>query len=710
MKMDHAHGGALADCLAIICNYHNRPFSGEALIAGLPLVDDKLTPSVLSRAAKRAGFKSKLVHRDLDAVNTALLPAIVLMANNQACVLLSFDKHNEQVSVIYPELADTPVQQSTGEFEKAYSGAVIYLQPEFAYDARAPLTNKNSRAGWFWPIIKECRSLYRDVIIAALFIGLFSVTMPLFVMNVYDRVVPNQAVHTLWVLGIGAMLALSADLVLRLMRSYSLELAASRIDVKVSATIMERVLGMQLKNKPQSSGSFAANLHAFESIRGFFSSMTLVALVDLPFVLIYVLIIALIGLELIVPLIIGAIVILLYALASHNRLEQLSDNTMKVSAMRNAVLVESLNNLDDIKAFHGECKVQSAWERATLYLARINAQSRLLSASITNLSTWMQQGVGIGLIIVGVYLVIDGELTQGGLIAAYLLSSRAMAPISQTAAVMAQYHHAATAMDSLNEIMDKPVERPEGKHWVSHPVLNGHLKLDQVNFSYDGNAVPIIRNVSLQINVGEHVALVGKNGSGKSTIEKLFMGLYSPNAGHILVDDIDIGQLDPAELRHNIGYVPQDVSLMYGTLRDNITLGAWHAEDEQIIAAAEKAGLMELINAHPDGLDLQVGEQGKLLSGGQRQAVALARALINDPPVLLLDEPSAALDHSSEQRLIHTLKHYCSSKTLVLVTHRSALLDLVDRVIVMDKGQIIADGDKATITSHLTKKSVKHAS
>ena len=701
-----SHGGVLVDCLAILCNYHDREFSRETLLNGLPLEQGNLTPSGFSRAAKRIGFKTKVVNKQLLKINTALLPAILLLENNQACVITALDPLTQTVEVIYPELSDSAVTLNVVDLSQNPTDIIIYTRPEFTFDARSPVLQKLSKDGWFWGVIKECRPLYKDVIISAIALGVLSIAMPLFVMNVYDRVVPNQAVETLWVLAIGVLIALTADFALRLVRSYFVELAASRIDVKVSAVIMERVLGMQLKNRPAAAGSFASNIQSFEAVRSFFSSITLIALVDLPFVLLYLTVIAIIGVQLTIPIIVGALLLLCYALAAHRKLEALSEQTMKASSMRNAILVESLTNIEDVKSFHSECKTQATWEKSTIYIARVNAQSRLISGSIANSATWLQQCVGVIIMMIGVHLVIAGDLTQGGLIAAYLLSSRTMGPIGQSAAVLAQFHHAAIAMHSLNEIMAKEVERPAGKHWLSHPVLRGDIEFHNVHFKYSDESNEALSGVSFKIQAGEKVAILGRNGSGKSTLEKLILGLHEPSSGSILIDNTDIHQIDPAELRHNIGYVPQTISLFFGTLKDNITLSAWHAKDEQIISACERSQLFELINSHPDGFDLQVGEQGRLLSGGQRQAVGIARALINDPPILVLDEPTSALDHNSEAKIIANLKQHSQDKTLLVITHRTSLLELVDRIIVLDNGKIIADGPKARVIASLHNQTV----
>ncbi|WP_151704458.1 type I secretion system permease/ATPase [Nitrincola alkalilacustris] len=711
-KFDYSEhqGGPLLESLLVLCRMHDRPLSRQSALAGLPLENGQLSPATFHRAAKRAGLISSVAEQPLTRLNATLLPAVLLLKDNSACVLISLDRSHKSAQVIYPELSDAIVDVPLDDLLPIYTGHAIYVQPEFKFDSRAPQLKKLRERHWFWGVIAENRKLYRDVLLAAVMINMFAVAMPLFVMNVYDRVVPNHATDTLWVLAAGIFVVLTADLFLRLMRSWFVDLGASRADVKLSANIMERVLGMKMENRPASAGSFAANVQSFESVRQFIGSITVVALVDLPFVLLFATVIALIGLPLVFPIIIGAILVLVYAMTAQGKMHSLSEVSMRAGSQRNATLVESLSNLETLKSFGAESKIQNIWEKSTVFLARTSAQMRLISASITNGATWTQHTVAVSIIIIGVYMIIEGDLTQGGLIAAYLLSSRAMAPISQAAGLLAQYHHSATAMTSLNEIMDRPVERPPGKSWISRPVINGDIEFKNVTFQYPDDQRQALNNVSFKIKAGEHVAILGRNGSGKTTLEKLILGLYQPTSGAILLDGVDLRQIDPAELRRNIGYVPQDVSLFFGTLRDNITTAAPHAEDAEIIKAAEISGLGPFINSHPAGFDMPVGERGQLLSGGQRQSVAVARALINNPPVLLLDEPSGSLDHSSEEQLKQNLSSYSKGKTMVVITHRSSLLTLADRILVIDGGKVVADGPKNDVMEALRQGRVGSAS
>lgn len=693
----------LANCLLHLCQLHDRPISRESLLNGLPLEQGFLTPSTFERAAKRAGLSSKVQSRKLQQINPHLLPCILLCKNpttgdNDACILYGFDDHNALVA--FSELPDSTDPVPLEELEEQYIGQVIYVRPEFLYQNQSLKIEKPS-LHWFWGVIQESRGLYKDIILASVIINLFAIAMPLFVMNIYDRVVPNHTTETLWILAAGIFIVIVTELILRLMRSWFIDLAATRTDVKLSSTIMERILNMQLANRPYSSGSFISNVQSFEAIRSFIGSLTVTTLVDLPFVLLFTLIIALINPILIIPIVISVIIVLSYALSAQQKMHELSIDSMEASANRNDTLYEGISNIETLKSFNAQSRVQSRWEKATLFITRNTAKMRFLSASITSGAQWMQHLAGVSVIILGVYLIIEGEISQGGLIAAYLLTSRAMAPVSQTAALLSQYHFASTSYQALEEIMKRNVERPAGKSWISQGKLRGEIDFQQVDFKYPNDERHVLKGVNFKIKEGEHVAILGRNGSGKTTVEKLLLGLYQPENGSILIDGIDLRQIDPAELRRNIGYIPQDIVLFNGTLKDNLTFAAPLASDEQILNVSKITGLESLIRSHPEGFNMQVGERGQQLSGGQKQMVALARALINDPPILLFDEPTASLDFSAENQFSRNLKQIIQGKTLITITHRTSLLNLVERIIVFDKGRLVADGPKDQVLEAL---------
>src|SRR5690554_4616753 len=700
----------LLECLLILCRFHDRPLTATAALQRLPLVDGQFTPSVFSRAAKRAGLSSKVVNTPLTNLNRHIMPAVLLLKENRACVLTQLNVNSGMASVIWPELPDSEQVISLDELDTLYSGYVIYARPEFQFDERTPEISRNRSGHWFWSVIAENRGLYRDILIAAFLINLFALAMPLFVMNVYDRVVPNHATDTLWMLALGVFIVLCADALLRIMRGWFIDLAASRTDITLSATIMERVLGMKMSERPASVGSFRSGLQAFESVRSFIGSATVVAFIDLPFVLVFTLVMGLISWWLVLPVLVGIALVLLYTAAVQQKMHELSENSMQASAQRNAVLVESLTGLETLKNLGAEGRMQGFWEKATLILARTSVKMRMLSGSVSTGTLWVQQSVAVTILLVGVYQIIEGNLTQGGLIAAYILSSRIMGPVGQTAALLMQYHQAATALESLNEVMQKPVERPEGSSWISRPLLQGGIEFHNVSFFYPNDQREVLQEISFKINPGEHVAILGRNGSGKTTLEKLIAGLYRPVSGSVLIDGIDSLQLDPAELRRNIGYVSQDVNLFFGSLRDNIVMGAPHADDASVLEAVRLSGLMEFVNNHPAGLAMPVGERGELLSGGQRQSVTIARALLKDPAILLMDEPTGAMDHSSEEEFKRKITQFTQGKTLVVITHRTSLLALVDRIIVIDAGKIVADGAKEQVVEALRQGRIGRAS
>lgn len=699
-----AHDGivdSLLDSLVLICRIHGVATSKDALASGLPLRDGKMTPTLLKRSADRVNLAVTILKTPLSSIRHEFLPAILLLKDEEACVVTKLDFTNNQVGVIFPELGEAEVLMSLDELASRSSGYLVVAKPKFVFDQRAPSVGKVRLRHWFWGSLAENSRIYRDVMIAAFVVNMLALAMPLFTMNVYDRVLPNRATETLWVMAIGIALIVVGDLILRTMRSYFLDWASTRIDIKLTARIMEQVLGIRLEQRPNSVGSFASNLRSFETVRDFITSATITTLVDIPFGLIFVIVIGWIAWPMVIPVLLGAVLILIYSFSVQTKMHDLSETMYRASAIRNATLIESLVGLETVKALGIEGQMQRKWERSAHYLTEVTSKLRLLSSSINNGATSIQQLITVSLVILGVYLVINGELTMGGLLACTMLASRALVPIAQTAGLLTQYHNAATSLDSLDEIMHRPVERPLDASFLSRPVFNGDIEFREVSFSYPGTEENALTNVSFKIKAGEHVAILGRMGSGKSTIHKLILGLYQPTAGAILIDGIDARQIDPAELRRCVGYVQQDTQLFYGTMRENLTISAAHVDDDAVLAAAHVGGIDEFVNAHPKGFDMLVGERGETLSGGQRQGVGIARAFISKPSILLLDEPTSAMDHSGEDAIKRRLIETTKNKTLVLISHRSSLYDLVNRIIVIDSGRIVADGPKDQVTDAL---------
>ncbi|AEF04232.1 type I secretion system permease/ATPase [Alteromonas naphthalenivorans] len=688
-------GGVLMDCLMIICRAHSMSVSRVSLLSGLPLDNGELSPTGFERAAQRAGLTSRTAKRDIAQINPALLPAVLIMEGKQACVL--HELRDECAKVSYPELDSAVVSVELDKIASQFTGYVIFARPVSQTQTQTGKVEKSAVGHWLWSSVKAAYDLYRDVLLASIFISLLSIALPLFVMNVYDRVVPNAAMETLWALAIGVLLVLAADFLLRVLRQYFVELAASRLDVTMSAKIMEKVLSIDLTNKPAKSGAFINSLQSFESIRHFFGSLTLVALVDLPFGLLFVFIIAMIDIYLIIPILLGTVILFLYALKAQRVMRSLSEESMEISAKKSSLITESVTALEDLKAFGYQSRTQSAWEKQTIFLAKVNAKLRLVSMSVNNSALWIQQSVGVVIILTGVYLIIEGEITQGGLIAAYLLSSRAMGPVSQAAALLAQYHQAETAKNALDDIMSLPSEGGGNKQVKNASQLSGNINVKQLCFRYPDENVLALKDINFSIKQGEHVAILGKNGCGKSTLNRLLMGFYKAESGQVLLDEIDMLQYEPVLLRQNIGYVPQDVNLFSGTLKENILPAHREVDDESLWEIAKRCGLAKVVNTHGNGFEQQVGEGGKQLSGGQRQSVSLARALIYDPAIFIMDEPTSAMDSANEAMMKETIREAIKGKTFILNTHRTTLLDLVDRVIVIDSGKVIADGRKEDV-------------
>ncbi|MEW6167710.1 MAG: type I secretion system permease/ATPase [Pseudomonadota bacterium] len=699
----------LLECLLLVALGHGRPLGRDAALYGLPLAGDRLTPSLLPRAAERAGLSTRIARVPLARLHAELLPAIALMADDTAAVVLSIDNAGGVVRVREPARGGAEVELSLSAFESRYSGTAILLRPEFRFDARVPEVGAKRGRHWFWSVMRDNWPLYRDALYAAFLINLFAIALPLFVMNVYDRVVPNQAVETLWVLASGVAIVLIGDLVLSTIRGHFLDLAGNRVDVRLSAYIMERVLGLRMADRPVSAGSFAANLRSFEMVRDFITSTTITALIDVPFALLFLLVIGWIAWPLVLPPLVGIAVVLFYARSVQRPLRELTETTYRASAMRNATLVESLVGLETVKAIGAESVMQRKWEESAAHLARTATRLRLLTMSAQNGTRWVQQLVSVALIVLGVYLIMDAELTMGGLIAANILAGRALASLGQVAGLMMQYHNASTALTSLDQIMARPVERPDNAGFVSRPAIRGDIEFKDVSFAYPGQEQAALRGVSFRIRAGEKVGVLGRIGSGKSTLHKLILGLYQPGEGAVQVDGIDLRQIDPAELRRSIGYASQDVTLFYGTLRDNLRMGAPLADDAALVRAAHVAGIGAFVDGDARGFDMLVGERGETLSGGQRQAVGLARAVIGDPPILLLDEPTGSMDHSTEQAVKEQLARFIRDKTVLMVTHRNTLLDLVDRLIVVDAGKIVADGPKERVVAALRSGQIQRA-
>ena len=530
---------ALLECLMVLCKFHQVSTTRDALVAGLPLQNSRLTPNLIKRAALRAHMTTKVTKLALTHIPNEYLPVMLLLEGETACVLLGWDATRENARVILPELGEAEVLMPVAELASRYEGHLVIVKPKFRFDERAPDVGKVKLKHWFWSTLASNNSIYRDVMLAAFLINMFALAMPLFTMNVYDRIVPNRSLETLWMLSLAVVLIVVGDFLLRTMRGYFLDWASQRVDVKLSARIMERVLGVRMENRPLSVGSFASNLRSFETVRDFITSATITTFIDIPFSVIFLIVIGWIAMPMVVPVLVGALIMLIYAVSVQTKMHELSETMYRAGAMRNATLIESLVGLETIKAMGVESVMQTRWERSTAYLSEVSGKLKLLSSSISNGSMGIQQVITLALMLMGVYLVMQGDLTMGGLIACNMLSGRALAPISQAAGLLTQYHNASTSLTSLEGIMSNPVERPEETAFLSRRVFSGDVEFREVSFNYPNSEIPALKNVSFKIKAGEHVAILGRMGSGKTTIHKMLLGLYQPTSGAVLVDGVD---------------------------------------------------------------------------------------------------------------------------------------------------------------------------
>lgn len=691
----------LMECLISLTKLQHKPYSQESLKSGLPLVDNKLTPNLFVRAAERAGLSSRILKRPLSDISSFVLPAVLLLKGNQATILLKINHQRNLAVVIHPASGMGEKTMRLDKLQRAYTGIAIFVQPQYSFDDRSPKLISSAGRHWFWSVLTDSWRIYRDVLVASLLINLFALASPMFMMNVYDRVVPNNAEETLWVLALGITIVYLFDIMMKMLRGYFIDIAGKKTDIRVSAAIFERVMGLKMEARPASVGAFANNLREFEAVRDFITSATITTLIDLPFIFLFLIVISLIGGPLVLVPIIAIPIIMIFGLLMQRPLQQAAENTYKASAQKNATLIESLSGMETVKFLGAEGPLQRKWEKAVAHIAGWGAKSRLLSSTTVNFAAVVTQLTTVATVIFGVYLIIEGELTMGGLIATVILTGRAMAPMGQIANLSTRYFQSKTALNSLNDIMKMPVERPENSNFLSRPQLSGNIEFEDVGFTYPNADNPSLKGISFRIKQGDKIGIIGRIGSGKTTINKLIQGMYHATEGAVRVDGTDIRQIDPADVRRNIGYVPQDIVLFFGSVRDNITYGAPYVDDKAILKAAQLAGVTNFVDLHPMGFDMPVGERGELLSGGQRQAIAVARALLLDPSILLLDEPSNSMDNTSEETVRKNLKQLMQEKTVIIVTHRASLLDLVNRLIIVDNGRLVADGPKEQVLEAL---------
>ena len=696
----------LAACLAQVARVLGHPLSAQALVTGLPLDATGLSPALFARAAERAGLVARSIEIALDRFPKLSLPAVLLLKGRNACVLVA--RGETDANIITAEGMEKSVLLA--ELARDYDGTAIAVSRAVRFEAGTGSERILASYHWFWGTLARAWPIYGEVAAASVLVNIFTVLSPLFFMNVYDRVVPNKAFETFWVLALGMSAMYLFDFGLKLLRGWFIDVAGKRADMALSSALFEQVMARRLDAGGESVGMLANNVREFESLREFFTSATMTTLIDLPFVLLFIAVIAMIGgwPMAAVPLVAIPIVVAM-GVALQVPLRDRIRRVFRASEAKHAILIETLGSIETVKALGAASQMQRKWEDVVDYVAQESLGTRFLSSLAVNFSALVQALVGVATLAVGVYMVGDNQLTTGALIACTIIAGRALAPLSIVASLLTRYHQSMSALAALNKIMDAPRERPRERSFVHRPALGGDIRFQDVAFKYPGSELDALSGVTFSIKEGDRVGIIGRIGSGKTTLAKLLIALYQPQDGSILVDGTDIRSIDPTDLRRAVGYLPQNIALFAGSVRDNLLVGAPGADDAAILRAASIAGLMDIVNRHPKGFDMPVGERGEALSGGQRQTVALARALITDPPILVLDEPTHAMDHSSEERLKTQIQAELAGKTIIIVTHRESLLTVVNTLIVMDAGKVVAVGPKDLVVKAIAEGKVRMA-
>lgn len=632
-------------------------------------------------------------------VSGDLLPAVAMLGDGAAVIVTHCDGGTFRV----------PGGNGTGIDSADVMRLLVFAPPHNA-DARADDLVAGKGAGWFWPVLWRHRRYYYEAAALSAVINVLSLAGIIFMMTVYDRILPNLAFVTLWSLLAGVAVALLFEFIARTVRGHALDAAGKKIDLLLGDTVFSRVLGTSLQARAQSSGAFANILKEFESVRSFVTSATLVTIADLPFALLFLLVCALIGGSLVLVPLAAFVLILSLSLLVQVPMARLANENLRESAVRHGTVIESLEGLETLKALRAEGRMRRRHEISSGFIADRALSSQGWSNLVMNITMAVQQGAAALLLAWGVYLASTGEATAGALVACVQLNSRALAPLVTLTSLAVRFQQVRSSLASLNNVMQLPLDRDPSRHLLSSDGWRGDIEVRNASFQYEQGTSPALNDVSLTIRKAEKIAILGRIGSGKSTLLRLLAALYRPAEGQVLLDGVDMTAIDPADIRANLLLVGQDARLFHGTLRENLMVAAPQASDQKMLAMAEMTGVTALAAAHPLGFDRGVGERGDTLSGGQRQAVAIARALLAEAPFYLFDEPTSAMDQQSEAELLRAIGTIADRGAgYVIVTHKNSILSLVDRVIIMDAGRVIADGPRDAVLQALNTGQVRTA-
>ena len=689
-------------CLALAARRIDREVHLSALRTGFAQDEQGRIPhSAYPDLARLHGMVAAWSRTPLRQMPAYALPVIVPLIDGRAALVLSVSGEDARVQMA--ESGTTEIALPLDELERLGTGDILVVKAAAQSSAQQLVPLQGEALPWFWDTLWRYKGFYVESMLAAVVANVLTLAVVFFAMNVYDRVVPTQAYTSLWTLATGTTVAILLEFGVRWLKARLLDLAGRKADLSLNATLLREVMAIRLEHRPQSIGIFASSMRDFESLREFLSSASMVMVVDLPFILMFLVLIAIIGgpLAWIAAGAVPALVVV--GLWAQKPLMHAMREHMKESGDKQSVLVESLLNLEALKAHNAESYLQRRWENANLAATEAYKKSRSLTNLMLGLTASMQQLVTVAMVVYGVYLIGDHALTLGGLIASVILAGRAIAPLGSIMALAARYQQARSALDTLDALMKRPRDRLGTRRYVVPEHIAGALRAQDLEFAYPAEQpIPVIRKLSLQLAAGEHLALLGRIGSGKSTLLRLLAGLYTPQAGQVLIDGVDLQQIEPAELRSRLGYVGQEAQLFLGSLRDNLVLSESWISDARVIEVLHKLDLYGLVASHPRGLDMPLTEAGGGLSGGQRQLLAIARMMLRDPVLVFLDEPTSMMDQTTEAKVIEVLGQWLQGRTLVLSTHRLQLLAWVERVALLDSGRIVLEGPREDVLRKLS--------
>ena len=690
------------DCLTFLARQADRPSSPVILRAGLALSDRGLLPfHQVEPALEQVGMRGELIYRGMRGWPLQHLPAIIELTEDRAALLLEIRGRD---ALIYAPGVAEPMWVALHQIEPAFTGEAVVVEADPTRERAGERPwDKVRRQHWFWSEVWKVRREFWPVMLAALVVNLLALAVPLFTMNVYDRVIPNKSVPTLWVLAIGVALALLFDFILRLARSQLVDEIGRRLDARYSQKLFEKVMNLPMADRQGSTGAFAKRISEYENVRDFFASTTVVLIVDIAFMLIFLVLIAVLAGWLVMVPLVGIALTLLAGFSLQKAMGRAAVDAQADSSLQHSVLIESIAGIETLKAARAEGQMLGKWRRYASMSAATQERMRRLTAVAVNLASVAQQLMSVGLVIGGFYLFNDGKITMGAIIAIVMLAGRAMAPMGQFAFLVTRAKQATTTLDSLQNMMEAPDERHSAARSMVPEVRTGHVDLVKTSFRYPGASRDSLSDIDLKIAPGERIGIIGRVASGKSTLGRVLCGLYAPTDGIMNVDGADSRQFHPHQLRDTFRFVGQDAELFSGTVRDNLMLGAARADDQQLIDAVVRSGADIFLSRDAAGFDLQVGERGSRLSGGQRSLLVLARALVTPSKMLFLDEPTGAMDTQTELYFIdHLRTALAPDQTLLVATHRHNMLTICDRLIVIDAGRILADGPRDEVLGRLS--------